>query len=131
MSVQLGYSIKPVCLVEVSLPQPKFPVFPFFPFCKTPSLLVSSPSLRHCFEWSILPACITFCRRRRGSGGGLWRRVLRRPIGARLGRRTAHVYRQHSAGRGSTRLGQSTEWISQEPDLESPNGRIFKRFQHL
>lgn len=35
--------------------------------------------------------------------GGLWRRVLRGPISARLGRRTAHVYRQHSAGRGCAR----------------------------
>lgn len=34
-----------------------------------PSPFVSSPSLRHCFEWSILPACITFCRRKGGAVG--------------------------------------------------------------
>lgn len=43
--------------------------------------------------------------------GCLWRRVQHRPIAARRRRRTAHVYRQHSAGRGSARWEPRTDWI--------------------
>lgn len=62
--------MKLCCLVQIfSLPQPKFPPFSFLPSAITPSLLASNLSLRHCFQWSILPGCITFFRRRRGAVG--------------------------------------------------------------
>ena len=103
---------RPSVWLNFSFPFAWIPLVPSPPRCHTP--------LRHCFEWSILPACVTFSRRRRGSGGGLWRRVLPRPIAGRRGRRTAHVYRQHSAGRAPARWEPHPDWTPQKPELESP-----------
>lgn len=41
------------------------------------------------------------------------------PIGARLGRETAHVYRQHSAGRGTGSWESAPDRIPKILDLES------------
>lgn len=69
--------------------------------------------------------------RRTGSGGGLWRRVQRRPIRGCRRRRTAHVYRQHSAGRGSDWSKPRTDWSARRPEPESPNGRGFDTFRRV
>lgn len=69
--------------------------------------------------------------RRIGSGGGLWRRVQRRPIRGCRRRRTAHVYRQHSAGKGSDWSKPHTDWSTRRPEPESPNGRRFDTFRRV
>lgn len=62
--------------------------------------------------------------------GVSWRRVQRRPIRGGRRRRTAHVYRQHSAGRGLPLVGaEQRNWSARRPEPESPRIRpVFLSF---
>lgn len=116
--------------IKFSSPQPKFPYFPFFPSTiPLPSRFL--PVLASLFWMEHPPGLHYLLSEEKGSGGGLWRRVLHRPITARLDRRTAHVYRQHSAGRGSARSEPFSDWMSQLPEMESHNGLAFSDFQRF